>query len=61
MWKWEGTPATLMSRAMDETGYVQPTLEVFRATRGPGTEYHYNHIRAWKVAADGSIVYGGAT
>ena len=59
MWKWDGTPATLMSRAVDETGYVQPTLAVFREGRGPGTDYHYNHIRAWKVAADGVVTYAG--
>lgn len=59
MWKWDGTPATLMSRAVDETGYVQPTFGVFKAGRGPGTDYHYNHIRAWKVAADGVVTYGG--
>ncbi|MGQ0646794.1 MAG: sulfite dehydrogenase, partial [Gemmatimonadaceae bacterium] len=60
MWKWDGTPATLMSRAVDETGYVQPTLEVYRRSRGPGTDYHYNHIRPWKVGADGVVLYGGA-
>lgn len=59
MWKWDGAPATLMSRAVDETGYVQPTFAEFRAARGPGTDYHYNHIRSWKVAADGGITYGG--
>lgn len=59
MWKWDGAPATLMSRAVDETGYVQPTFAVYKAGRGPGTDYHYNHIRAWKVAADGVVTYGG--
>lgn len=59
MWKWDGSPATLMSRAVDETGYVQPTFAAFKEGRGPGTDYHYNHIRAWKVAADGVVTYGG--
>ncbi len=58
LWKWEGQPALLMSRAVDETGYVQPTVEVFRAGRGPGTDYHYNHIRGWQVSADGTVTYG---
>jgi sulfane dehydrogenase subunit SoxC len=58
MWKWEGQEALVMSRAVDETGYVQPTLEVYRAGRGPGTDYHYNHIRGWKVGADGGVTYG---
>ena len=58
LWKWEGQPALLMSRAIDETGYVQPTVDVFRAGRGPGTDYHYNHIRGWQVHADGQVTYG---
>jgi sulfane dehydrogenase subunit SoxC len=59
MWDWNGGPATLMSRATDETGYVQPTRAVYEATRGKGTDYHYNYIRAWTVARDGSITFAG--
>ena len=59
MWKWDGAPATIMSRATDETGYVQPTLEAYRDTRGPGTDYHYNYIRPWAIGADGVVLYGG--
>ena len=44
MWRWEGGAATLMSRAADETGAAQPTFAEFRARRGPGTDYHFNHI-----------------
>ncbi len=58
LWSWNGREATLMSRAMDETGYVQPTLEQLRAARGPGTHYHFNHIRPWKVQANGSVLFG---
>ena len=61
LWKWEGQPALLMSRAVDETGYMQPTVDVFRAGRGPGTDYHYNHIRGWQVASDGQVTYGVPT
>lgn len=58
MWEWDGrTPARLMSRAVDETGYVQPTLARFREVRGPGTDYHFNAIRAWDVAADGQVSF----
>ncbi|MEP6733680.1 MAG: sulfite dehydrogenase [bacterium] len=59
MWKWNGKPATLMSRAHDETGYTQPTLEEFRRVRGKGTDYHFNAIRSWNVAADGTVGFGG--
>jgi sulfane dehydrogenase subunit SoxC len=58
MWKWNGRPAQLMSRAHDETGYVQPTLEEYRRVRGKGTDYHFNAIRTWNVAADGSVTFG---
>jgi sulfane dehydrogenase subunit SoxC len=58
-WQWNGQPAALMSRATDETGYVQPTLEVFRRVRGAGTGYHLNAIRTWNVAGDGSVTFGG--
>ena len=57
MWEWNGSPVRLMSRAADETGYVQPTLEEFRRIRGQGSDYHYNAIRSWAVAADGSVSY----
>jgi sulfane dehydrogenase subunit SoxC len=57
-WTWDGAEALLMSRATDETGYVQPTLDQLRQVRGPGTRYHLNNIRAWKVRRDGSVVYG---
>ncbi|MGQ0765953.1 MAG: sulfite dehydrogenase [Gemmatimonadota bacterium] len=58
MWDWDGSPAVLMSRATDETGYTQPTLETFIAGRGVGADYHYNFIRPWNVAADGQVTYG---
>lgn len=58
MWEWNGRAATLMSRAVDETGYVQPTLAVFEAARGKGTDFHFNHIRAWTVQPDGRVLYG---
>ena len=59
-WNWKGQSAVLMSRATDETGYVQPTLDVLMAARGPSTQYHYNNIRAWRVAADGTVTFAGA-
>jgi sulfane dehydrogenase subunit SoxC len=59
MWQWDGKPTRIMSRAIDETGYVQPTLAEFTRVRGPGTDYHYNAIRAWDIAADGTMTFGG--
>ncbi|MEO8619517.1 MAG: sulfite dehydrogenase [bacterium] len=59
MWNWDGQAAKLMSRARDETGYMQPTLDEYRRVRGPGTDYHFNAIRSWNVAADGVTGFGG--
>ena len=50
-----------MSRAVDETGYVQPTLAELRGVRGPGTDYHFNSIRGWRVARDGSVSFEANT
>jgi sulfane dehydrogenase subunit SoxC len=58
LWNWDGKETLIMSRAVDETGYVQPTLPELRAARGLGTFYHFNHIRAWRVQRDGSVVFG---
>jgi len=56
-WNWKGGKAVIMSRATDETGYTQPTLQELIDVRGPATRYHYNHIRAWTVQADGSVLF----
>lgn len=58
LWNWDGSESLIMSRAVDETGYAQPTLAQLRAVRGSGTFYHFNHIRAWRVRRDGSVVFG---
>jgi sulfane dehydrogenase subunit SoxC len=49
-----------MSRAVDETGAGQPTRAEFAKVRGRGTDFHFNHIRAWKVGADGRVTFEGA-
>ncbi len=60
-WEWKGQEAVLMSRATDETGYVQPTTAELLKARGPYTQYHFNNIRAWQVASDGTVrLLGGA-
>ncbi len=55
-WKWDGGAATLMSRAVDDTGYVQPTVAQLLAARGASSpSYHLNPIVGWVVAPDGAI------
>lgn len=56
-WQWDGRQSTLMSRAVDETGCIQPTYSSFVAARGKGTDFHFNHIRSWTVRADGTVSY----
>jgi sulfane dehydrogenase subunit SoxC len=61
MWKWDGSETILMSRATDETGYVQPTRAELIRARGIGTDYHTNQIYGWKVMADGRVFFHGET
>jgi sulfane dehydrogenase subunit SoxC len=56
-WTWNGTPASIMSRAVDETGYVQPTYRAFAVARGRGTDYHFNPIRSWWIDAHGAVTF----
>jgi len=58
LWNWTGGEAVIMSRAVDETGYVQPARAELFSARGPGAaNYHLNPITSWIVKADGSVVY----
>jgi sulfane dehydrogenase subunit SoxC len=43
--QWTGEEMLLQSRAMDETGYVQPTKHALRAIRGENSVYHNNCIQ----------------
>jgi len=54
-WRWDGGPALLQSRVIDETGYVQPTISQLRAVRGTRSIYHNNAIKTWKVEASGEV------
>jgi sulfane dehydrogenase subunit SoxC len=54
-WRWDGKPALLQSRAVDETGFVQPTITDLRAVRGTNGIYNNNSIQTWQVKADGSV------
>jgi len=54
-WRWDGGPAVLQSRAIDETGAVQPTREAMLGERGVNYRYHYHAIQSWAVAAGGEV------
>ncbi|MBK5947823.1 sulfite dehydrogenase [Rhodobacter veldkampii DSM 11550] len=51
---WDGSELLLQSRAVDSTGYVQPTKNQLRAFRGVNSVYHNNGIATWWVKPDGS-------
>jgi sulfane dehydrogenase subunit SoxC len=52
---WDGSPCVLQSRAIDDTGYVQPKINQLRAVRGTRSIYHNNAIQSWKLAASGEV------
>ena len=53
--QWNGQPWLLQSRAIDETGYVQPTLKQLRDERGGWSIYHKNSIHTWNVTETGDV------
>ncbi len=59
-WHWDGEPAVIQSRAIDETGYVQPTLAELLAVRGDNSFYHNNAIWPWRIASDGEVTNAAA-
>jgi len=54
-WVWDGKPTLVQSRAIDETGYVQPTYKQLRAVRGTRSIYHNNAIQTWLVQESGEV------
>jgi sulfane dehydrogenase subunit SoxC len=55
-WDWDGKPAVLMSRAVDSTGYVQPSVAEMQKKRAiVGFVQHHNGIQPWAVNANGEV------
>jgi sulfane dehydrogenase subunit SoxC len=55
-WRWDGKPAKIASRAVDSTGYVQPTAEEISKVRAiVGFVQHHNVIFPWSVSANGEV------
>lgn len=53
--EWTGQEMLLQSRAIDETGYVQPSKAELRKVRGVNSIYHNNGIQTWLVKGDGEV------
>ena len=54
-WVWDGKPALVQSRAVDDTGYVQPSYKQLRSVRGSRSIYHNNAIQTWLVSESGEV------
>ncbi|MCP5145207.1 MAG: sulfite dehydrogenase [Gammaproteobacteria bacterium] len=50
-WHWDGGPAVLLSRAIDDAGHVQPTREELFSAHGKNQMYHCTAIQCWGVDA----------
>jgi len=58
-WTWDGRPAVIQSRAMDSTGYVQPTVaDIMKVRAVTGFVQHHNGIFPWSVSARGEVRNG---
>jgi sulfane dehydrogenase subunit SoxC len=55
-WDWRGGPAKIASRAVDSTGYVQPTVQDIAKVRAiTGFVQHNNGVFPWSVNANGEV------
>jgi sulfane dehydrogenase subunit SoxC len=52
---WDGKPAFFQSRAVDETGHVQPGYGELRSVRASRSIYHNNAIQSWALAENGEV------
>lgn len=50
---WAGQELLIQSRAIDSTGYVQPTKAELRQVRGVNSIYHNNGVQTWQVRPNG--------
>ncbi|MBI3436354.1 MAG: sulfite dehydrogenase [Proteobacteria bacterium] len=55
-WNWDGGPAKIASRAVDSTGYVQPTVsDIAKARALVGFVQHHNGVFPWSIGQDGEV------
>ena len=53
--EWYGEEILIQSRAIDETGYVQPTVKELQDIRGVNSIYHNNSIATWLINKNGTV------
>lgn len=56
-WHWDGGKTTLISRVLDNTGYMQPEREKLVHERGRNGYFHYNAQVAWGVDTEGHLIH----
>jgi sulfane dehydrogenase subunit SoxC len=54
-WQWDGSATSLLSRATDDKGRVQPTRDQWRKIYASHSFNHYNAIQAWHITRDGVV------
>ncbi len=54
-WVWRGQRQTLVSRATDESGAVQPTHAEWKSRYASAHIYHYNALQFWRVDETGAV------
>ncbi|MFC5523612.1 sulfite dehydrogenase [Polaromonas jejuensis] len=52
---WDGQAAIFQSRAVDETGQIQPTYADLRKVRASRSIYHNNAIQSWSLEENGEV------
>lgn len=52
---WQGQRVTLVSRATDESGAIQPSRSEVSANRASGAFYHVNAMQAWEITPSGEV------
>jgi len=57
LWHWNGDETEIMSRAIDSTGYVQPTYRQLLDARGGNSGSHMNPVTAWQIKQDGRVLH----
>ena len=51
----KGERLLLTSRAMDDAGYIQPTIDQETSVMGVESVYHRNAVETWEVTAEGKV------
>jgi sulfane dehydrogenase subunit SoxC len=55
MYKYEGKPLYLTSRARDDAGHIQPSVSQERAVMGIESVYHRNATHTWAISKKGEV------